>query len=166
MNSAESIDRRRFLQTASAVGVAGAVGVVFADDSPKKRPQKYKKRQKKKREKEPPRPKNLRDLEHAHFRELIGQKFQVDGSVHDDTQHQAVLILTEVNEHPHPSDRSRPAFLRKSAFTLTFVAGAGEEIEDGTHVVKHPKLFEMELFLHETERASAPHHKCYVAAFN
>ncbi len=162
MNSTLQFSRRQFLQGATVAGTAGTLSLITVVESDGG----WCKRRVRRRTGTRTRSDvdHVRDLAYSHFDGLIGDSFVVAGSPNIATQHEATLILVDVLRHPVDDDR--PPHVRQEAFSLLFIAREGEEIPNETHWVRHPRLFRMALFLHETRRDDFPHHKSYVAVFN
>ncbi len=122
-------------------------------------------------EKQKPRPPrraevSLRDLQHAHYADQVGERFVISRESKEYGKQSAVFVLVEAKRHPHESDRLRPPEVRKSAFSLLFLAETGERLGDEIWRVEHPRLGAHDLFLHKTRRDAEPERVFFVAVFN
>lgn len=130
-----SIRRRDFLAKSCIVGTATALSVSSAQNdafgSARTR-----------------NPRSVYDLEREDWQEFVGSEFEVCGSPFLESPHRARLVLHEADSQGFTDDTDRPANVRPGCLSLLFAVCSGGQPDNGTHVIRHPKLGEFLLFLH------------------
>ena len=111
----------------------------------------------------------LHSLRHAHWQEMVGDGFIIEGAPFDNisTPSGSILTLQQAAGERKVNDVHRPAALdRNEAISLLFLSDSPEQLANATYALRHARLGRIELFLHQFPVEGHANHLIYEAILN
>lgn len=104
--------------------------------------------------------------EHRFWSQLLGERFDLKGSLKPGGTGRATLVLEEASLREFNDDRHRPKNLRPAAISLLFSSSATTVLTSATYTLGHPRLGEVQLFLNRMPCGEYPDSAIYEAVLN